>query len=125
VAQLNFQSMSRNAAFWAMVIGLMIPVAILGFLRGRAIKRAYLNIYVDLKKAGIERSQADLQALIVQLQRNPGAILSADSQDVSRGIKEKHVLALLSYLKPIRYGVAVIIITGVVAVLLFPHLWPK
>lgn len=118
--------MNRDAAFWTMMVCLAgIPSLILGFLRGRAIVRTYRNIYADLKKAGIELSQADLRALIMQLHRNPRVILSSDSQDVSRSIKERHVQALLSYLKPIRYGFGLIIFAGLFAIFLFQHLWPN
>jgi hypothetical protein len=122
----EFYIVSRDAAFWTMVVCMVvIPSISLGFLRGRAITRAYLNIYADLKKAGIELSQADLRALIAQLRRNPKAILSTDSQDVSRNIKEQHIQALLSYLKPIRYAFAVLFVIAVVAIVLFQHLWPN
>ena len=103
----------------------VIPSLALGFLRGRAITRAYRNICVDLKKTGIDLSQADLQALIGQLHRNPRAILATDSQGVSHSIKEQHVQALLSYLKPIRYGFGVLVVVAIVAILLFQHLWPN
>jgi hypothetical protein len=118
--------MDRHVAFWTMLVCVaVIPSLILGFLRGRAIVRAYRNIYADLKKAGIELSQADLQTLYTQLVRNPRAMLSSESQDVSQSIKEQHVKELVSYLKPIRYAFAIIAIAGVVAVVLFQHLWPN
>src|SRR5215831_10555960 len=118
--------MTRDAAFWVMVLGLMvIPGLVLGFLRGRAITRAYFRIYADLKKSGIELSQAELKVLITQLHRNPKAVLDADSVHASRSLKEQHIQALISYLKPIRYGFGILVVVAVVALFLFQHLWPK
>jgi hypothetical protein len=118
--------MTRDAAFWTMVIGLIvIPGLALGLLRGRAITRAYFRIYADLKKSGVELSQAELKVLMTQLHRNPKAVLDADSVHESRGIKEQHIQALMSYLKPIRYGFGVLVVVAVVALFLFQHLWPN
>jgi hypothetical protein len=117
--------MTRDVALWTMMTGLMIPVLVLGFLRGRAIARTYFRICTDLKKSGVELSQADLKVLITQLNRNPKAVLDADNVHESRSIKEQHIQALMSYLKPIRYGFGVSVVAAVVCVFLFQHLWPN
>lgn len=109
-----------------MVIGLIgIPGATLGWFRGKAIGKAYRAIYEDMKKAGIELSKADLQLLIGQLNRNPKAVLDADSRPESRTIKEPHVKSLVAYLKFLRRCFYILLGLGVLAVISFQHFWPR
>lgn len=103
---------------------MIIPAGGLGIFRGLAVMRAYRGIYEDLKNAGIKVSQAELQALIRQLLKNPNVVVAGDAQEVSRRIKERHVNQLISSLKPYRYGFIALFLVGVVALLLIQHLWP-
>lgn len=98
---------------------------ILGIFRARAVMRAYRDIYLDLKNAGIKLSQAELQVLIRQLLKNPKAILADDGQEVSHRIKERHVHLLLASLKPLGYSFAALVVVCIVAVLLIEQLWPN
>ena len=117
--------MTRNAASWILAGCLAGIGLVLGFFRGRAIMKTYRNICRDLKKAGIEPTQAELQMLFKDLYRNPKRVVTNDPQEVSRRIKEQHVQLLLSSLRPLWYGFAVLVVVGIVAVLLFQHLWPN
>lgn len=117
--------MTRDTAFWTMVGGLLIPVFILGGLRGRAVTRAYRAIHADLRAAGVELSKADLQELIARLNRNPKAVLETESNPERRAIKEQHVRPLLSFTKVYRWCFYVLLAVGVVALSSFSHLWPK
>ena len=117
--------MTRDAAFWTMVIGILIPCLALGWFRGRAIGKAYRAIYADLKKAGIDPSKADLQLLIGQLNRNPKAVLETESSAEARAIKQQHVESLLAFTKVCRRCFYVLVAVGAIAVVSFPHLWPK
>jgi hypothetical protein len=117
--------MTRDAVLWGMIISLLIPCLTLGWFRGRAIGRAYRAIYADLKKAGTDLSKADLQLLIGQLNRNPRAVLETESSPEVRAIKQQHVESLLEFTRFYRRCFYVIVAVGVVAVVSFPHLWPK
>jgi hypothetical protein len=84
--------MTRDAAFWARLIGLIaIPGLAFGWLRGKAIGRTCRAIYADLDKAGFKLSAAEIGELIGQLNRNPKTVLDADSDPDSRAIKARHV----------------------------------
>ena len=108
-----------------MIIALLIPCLTLGWFRGKAIGRAYRAIYADLKKAGIDLSKADLQLLIGLLNRNPRAALDTESSSEARAIKQQHVESLLVFTKLCRRCFYVLVAVGVIAVVSFPHLWPR
>jgi hypothetical protein len=117
--------MTRDIAFWTIIGVTLIPIAWLGWLRGRAIGRAYQAIYSDLRKSGIELSKTDLQVLIGQLNRNPKTVLDTESRPESRSIKEPHIHSLVTYLKAIRRYIWLLVVMGAVAVLFFHNFWPK
>lgn len=118
--------MTRDIAFWSLAIVLIfVPGLAFGWLRGRAIAKTYRAIFEDLKKKGVELSKIELQSLMVQLNHNPRAIIAAESSQVSRTIKERHVESLVAYLKPFRICFYILAGVGVLAVISFQHLWPN
>ena len=118
--------MTRDTAFWTLVIVLIfIPGLVFGWFRGRTIGRTYRAICEDLKKNGIELSKVELHLMMQQLNRNPRAIIAADSSAVSKAVKERHVESLFAYLKPFRICFHILAGVGVLAVISFQHLWPN
>jgi len=117
--------MSRDTAFWTMVIGFIVPGLTLGLFRGRAIGKTYRGIYADLKKAGIELSRADLELLLGQLNRNPREVLDGDGSSEAHMIKERHVDLLTAYLKSVRRYFYILVGAAVLALISFQHFWPN
>ena len=109
-----------------MITALIIPSLTLGWFRGRAIGKAYRSIYADLKKAGINPSNADRQLLIGQLSRmNPKVVLEAEGNPEARAIKQRHVESLLAFNKILHRCVYILVAAAVLLVVSFPHFWQK
>jgi hypothetical protein len=115
----------RDAVFWGIFIFLLlIPGGVIGWIRSRAILRAYSAIHSDLHRAGIALSPPDLTLLFKRLSRNSSEVLSEETSPVAKSIKQPHIDALLVRTKALKRYFWIALAIGGGAMVSFLNLWP-